>query len=55
MSTLLEKYRQGRITAEELDLLSKEMEQISYFFAADSRALVRCWSRNGASSLHRIR
>ena len=29
MSTLLEKYRQGRITAEELDLLSKEMEQIS--------------------------
>lgn len=29
MSTLLEKYRNGKITAAELDLLSKEMEQIS--------------------------
>lgn len=29
MSTLLEKYRSGKITAAELDLLSKEMEQIS--------------------------
>ena len=29
MSTLLEKYRSGKITAEEMDLLSKELEQIS--------------------------